>query len=98
MWIAVPLAFVRNGLVFDGLPVTPPNPALLGVDNEKKTFTGFVFFSILLKFETNTNQKKCLGIHDDQSQCSRGTPQTSSIIRFRTPWGRRFELNLISLP
>ena len=36
MWIAVPLAFVRNGLVFDGLPVTPPNPALLGVDNEKK--------------------------------------------------------------
>ena len=57
MWIAVPLAFVRNGLVFDGLPVTPPNPALLGVDNERKKITVFVFFSILLKFQ-NTHQPK----------------------------------------
>ena len=39
MWIAVRLAIVRKGLVFDGLPVTPPNPALLGVDEEDKKFT-----------------------------------------------------------
>jgi hypothetical protein len=45
MWIAVPLAFVRNGLVFDGLPVTPPNPALLGVDNDKKKHSLALFSS-----------------------------------------------------